>query len=878
MIFLYRVALRLLLPGVARGHASEAIETARLLAADARRTGIARWIGYWLTEFHTLGRTALANRRDRREASMFATLPQDIRYGIRVLLRTPGATAVALLTLALGIGANTAIFSIINGVLLRPLPYNDSDSLYLIQHRSQTDSTQTNSTSPGNFYAIENAARNFQRIAAYSGATETLTSHGEPERLQGVRSVGSILEVLGVAPEAGRLFTSDDDRIGAPKTVVISHRLAQRLFAATPAAVGQVLILGGELHTIVGVMPQEFAFPDARAEFWGPEQLDSATRRSHTEFFLRILARLSPNVTTEAARAELTAIMGRLRGEFPQANGGLLLDAQPLIEAMVSNVRPMLWVMMAGVGCVMLIACANLANLLLARATGRYREIAVRQALGAGRARLLRQLIVESLVLAAAGGAAGVLTGGLLLDALVAWLPAGIPRIESAAVDGRVLFFTFGAATAAGILFGLGPALQLAAREPAAVLRDNTRGATVRSPLRSALVVTELAIALVLLAAAGLLVRSFVLMQHVDPGFGPDGILTFQVRLEGPAYQQPVNRIALVHATVERLKALPGVTEAAASSYAPMVGQGNSAWFNIIGRPQPPGTTLPGIPYRIITPGYFSVMNIPILRGRALTASDGPGGTPSVIISESLARRFWRSPRDGDAIGSEIYLGGAGVKVFERATVVGIARDVRLAGLDSNLTDAVYGLTTLMPFWRNYTFAIHTAADPLSLASAVRQVVREADPGLAVTSVQTMNDIVRSSLAPTRASMLLIAVFAGVALVMAAVGVFGVMSYAVNLRSREMGIRIALGARPAGVQRMIVLEGLKHALAGVGIGLAAAAWLTRLMATLLFDVSPGDPLTLFCVAGVLLGTALLSCYLPARRATRVDPLMVLRTE
>jgi putative ABC transport system permease protein len=809
---------------------------------------------------------------------MFASLWQDVSYSVRLLVRSPGVTGVALLTLALGIGANTAIFSIVNGVLLQPLPYPAPQDLYLIQHRDETDSTQLSTTTPGNFYDIREAAHGFRPMAAFSGAIETLTGRGEPERLQGVRSAGSILEVLGVTPHAGRIFTEADDVPGAPRTVVISHRLSQRLFSGNTAAVGQSITLAGQPHTIVGVMPSEFSFPDTRADFWAPAHFDAAMRRSRTEYFLLILGRRSAETTAGSALGELGTIMTRIRNEFPQANAGVLLDARPLHEATVTNVRPMLLIMMGSVACVLLIGCANLANLLLARATGRHREMAVRQALGAGRGRLVRQLLVESLVLAMAGGVAGALTGSLFLDALVAWLPAGIPRIESARVDGRVLFFTFLTAAGSGIAFGLAPAAQLAGGHPAAVLRANTRSSTGRAPLRSALVIAELAIALVLLTGAGLLIRSFVLMQRVDPGFGGGDILTLQVRLEGPAYENAPNRLALVHATVDSLAALPGATGAAASSYAPIVGRGTGAWFNIIGRPTAAGTTPPGVPYRVITPGYFTVMEIPILRGRALTARDGAGGTPSVVISESLARRFWRSPADGEPIGAEIWLGAPENKLFERATIVGIARDVRLAGLGSSLTDAVYGVTSLMPFWRNFTFAMKAGGDPMALASAARQIVREADPSLAVTSVQTMDDILRSSLAPTRASMLLLTVFAGLALVMAAIGVFGVMSYAVTLRSREMGIRLALGARPAEVRRTVVIDGLKQAVAGIVIGLLAAVMLTRVMDTLLFGVPPRDPLTLACVAGVLLVTALLACYLPARRATRVDPLVVLRAE
>ena len=800
---------------------------------------------------------------------------RDVRYSVRLLLRTPGVTFVALLTLALGIGANTAIFSVVNGVLLRPLAFTDPDRLYLVQHALVTDRTQVASTSPGNFFDIQRASRLIQPMAAFSGSAVTLTGRGDPERLQGIVSSGSILEVAGVQPLIGRIFTSADNGAETPRVVVISHRLWQRLFAGSTDAIGQSLTMGGMPVTVIGVMPKDFTFPDTNVDFWAPERLSAQQRASRTEYYMTILGRLAPGATEGAARAELDVIMDGLRASFPQANSTASLEATPLAEALVSNVSQMLWILMGSVGCVLLIACANLANLLLAKATGRGREIAIRQAIGANRARVIRQMLVESVVLGLAGGVAGIAVGILFLNALVAWLPAGIPRIAQVSVDGGVLLFTFATALVTGVFFGLAPALQLARRAPASLLRDDARTSTGRGPLRAILVVAELAIALVLLAGAGLLIRSFVLMQRVDPGFSTNRILTFQVRMEGPTYAAAPARIAFVNSVGERLKSLPGVTDAAAGSNAPIAGRGTGAWFNLIARPWPAGTTPPGVPYRVITADYFKTMQIALVRGRLLTEGDGLNGTPSVVISESLARRFWPSE---DPIGAEIYLGAPDNKLFDRATVVGIVKDVKLAGLGNPLTDAVYGLNTLMPWWRNFTFTVRTAMDPTSLASSSRQIVRETDPMLAVTSLQAMTDIMRTSMAPARATMLLLALFAGLAVVMAAVGVFGVMSYAVNLRSREMGIRLALGARPADVRWMVVADGMKQAIIGVVIGLAGAAWLTRLMTSMLFGVTPGDPATLAAGAALLLMTAALACYLPARRATRVDPLVVLRTE
>ena len=802
---------------------------------------------------------------------------RDIRYGLRLLLRTPGATAIALLTIGLGIGANTAIFSIINGVILRPLPLRDPDRLLLIQHAQLDDRTQLVTMSPGNFFDIQQASRLVQPMAGFSGSTVTLTGRGDPERLQGIVSSGSILEVAGVQPVLGRIFTEADQKPGAPRVVVLSHRLWQRLFEGRADALGQSLVLGGTPVSVIGVMPKDFTFPDTNVDFWAPEVLTDRQRASRTEFYLTILGRLAPGATPGAARAELDSIMERLRTSFPQANSSLAIEPAPLAEALVSNVTQMLWILMGSVGCVLLIACANLANLLLAKATGRGREMAIRQAIGADRRRVIGQMLVESVVLGVAGGIVGVVVGKIFLDALVAWLPAGIPRIAEVSIDVRVLLFTLLVSAATGVLFGLAPALQLARRTPASLLRDDARTSTGRAPLRAILVAAELALALVLLAGAGLLIRSFALMQRVDPGFSTDRLLTFVVRMEGPVYAQAPARLAFVNGVVERLKTLPGVIDAAAGSNAPIAGRGTGAWFNIISRPVPAGTTPPAVPYRVITPDYFKTMQIPLVRGRLLTASDGLTGTPSVVISESVAKRLWGS--DGqDPLGTDIYLGAPDNKLFPTAKIVGIVKDVKLAGLGSPLTDAVYGLNTLMPWWRNFTFTVRTTGDPTALAPSVRQIVRSADPQLAITALQAMTDIMSTSLAPARASMLLLALFAGVAVVMAAVGVFGVMSYTVGMRAREMGIRMALGARPSEVRRMVVSDGMRQALVGVIAGVIGAVWLTRAMTSLLFQVRPGDPLTLTAAAVLLLATAALACYLPARRATKVDPLIVLRAE
>jgi len=487
-------------------------------------------------------------------------------------------------------------------------------------------------------------------------------------------------------------------------------------------------------------------------------------------------------------------------------------------------------------------------------------------------------MLTECVVLGCLGGLAGIAVAYLVLGGVKAWLPGGIPRLASASIDTTALLFTFGVSMLAGLVFGVVPAMQASGNSPAAGLREGQRVAGAPARMRGALVIAEIAIAVVLLAGAGLLMRSFIALQRVDPGFPIERLLTFRVGITGLAYAKTPPRVEFVNRAVERLASLPGVEAAAAGSGVPVAGRGTGAWFNVLARPTPPGTTPPAVPYRVITPGYFRTVGISLLRGRLLTERDGLDGTPSVVISESTARHFWPDASSGDAIGADIYLGAPDNKLFERATVVGIVRDVKLAGLDSGVTEAVYGLNTLMPFWSGFTFVLRTKGDPELLAASARHEIRQLDPTLPVTGVRTMTDILGQSVAPARGSMMLLGLLAVIALLMATIGVFGVLSYNVSRRAREVGIRMALGAEPSSVRRLVLRQGLTQAAIGVVIGVAGALWLTRFMSSLLFNVSPSDPLTLLAVSALLGLTAAVACYLPARRATRVDPLVVLRAE
>jgi putative ABC transport system permease protein len=885
---LFRLARRLLLPRDAASlHEAEAVETAAALADEARRRGRPAVAAYWTAEFLSLVRAAVvAQRRDpqlpedrippRRSRFMASSLLLDVRYACRLLRRAPGFTLVAIVTLALGIGANTAIFSLINGVLLEPLPYPHPERIMLVLHNEQNAPSSLSLMTPGNVYDLRQASA--LRLAGVNVVTRTLTGRGEPQRIVGIRSAGNILDVLGVQPGLGRTYTERDDQPGAEPVVVISHGLWQRVFGGDPAAVGASVVLDGRPHSVIGVMPAGFQFPSPQFEFWMPAQFAAELRASRSEFMLSGVGRIADGRDAREAAAELDTIMTRLRADHPQSNTNVGINLQPYQDAVVGGVERPLWILMASVACVLLIACANLANLMLARAVHRRREVAVRQTIGAGRADVLRQLIVESLVLGAAGGIAGLMTGYLFLQALLEWLPDGTPRLTEVSLNTPVLLFTLAVALLASVFFGLAPALQLSSAAPGNTLKQTDTSRTARSRLRPALVVAEVAAALVLLAGAGLLLRSFHSLQQVDPGFLPGEMLLFSVNLPEANYPKGPDRVAFIGQALEQLQRLPGVKVVAAGTSVPLAGRGNSAWFNILDRPVPPGQTPPGVPYRVITPGYFKALGIALVRGRLLDDRDGLDGTPSVVISESLARRLWPEQDGRDPIGTEIYLGAPTNKLFERATIVGIVNDVKLAGLDSAVAEAVYGTQSLMPFATNFTFLVRTEANPASLAAAARREIRRLDPALPVTSVRTMNEVMRGSVAPTRSSMLLLMIFAGVALAMAAIGVFGVLSFSVTRRSREMGIRVALGADAGVLRRLVVREGMLQAAAGVALGLVGAFWLTNFMATLLFEVPARDPLTFGGAALVLMAVSALACYLPARRATRADPLVVLRAE
>jgi len=892
MTTLYRAALRLLPDDVRQRHGTQMADVFDDIARDARRrrgfTGVVR---ITCSELAALAWFAWCARRgaprprriDERLLSwslepqgrsfMFGSFVQDIRYAGRLLRRTPGFTVVCVVTMALAIGANSAIFSAVNGVLLKSLPYRDAARIVVLGHLN-AGFDGLGSTTPGNFYDWQARANAFDSMAAFGYTERILVWGGNVDRVLGALGTGRLFDVLGRSAAEGRVFTGADDHAGAPATIVLGHSLARRLFGEE-SAVGRTIGVGGVTSTVIGVMPPDFTFPDYDAQFWMPARFDEKFRGNRDQYFLQAVARLKPGVTLDQARAQLDTVMDAIRRDYPQftqnARGGVV----PMQDLLVDNVRTRLLTLMGAVVFILLIACANLGNLFLARASTRRREMAVRQALGARPGRLVRQMLTESIMLALIGGFAGLVLGYALLDVLVTWLPQNLPRANEIGLDPTVVAFTAAASLASGIAFGFFPALQLARRAPMEDARDGTRVSRHGGRIRGVLVAAEVALALMLLAGAGLLVRSFNNLMDVDPGFSATRLLTFRVGIPSDVYKAPPQRVRFFEELRERVRRLPGVQAVTMTSYLPVTGYGTGAWFNILDKPVPADRTPPSVAYRVVSADFFQTLGIPLLRGRLLTEADRADGARAVVISQAVAKRFW--PNE-EALGRTIYLGAPDNRLFPDAEIVGIVGDVAQLSLDAGGGETVYGTHHLMPFWTNFTFAVRTAMEPTSLTGAVRAQLREIDPAVPMFAVRTIDEVLALSRAPARSSMLLVGLFAALALVLAVIGVFGVLSYSVTQRTTELGIRMALGASAQSVKLLVLGQGMVPVVAGVTIGIVGGLALTRFMETLLFGVTPTDPLTFVSVAAVLTATAALASYIPARRATRVDPVTVLRQE
>ncbi|HEX7181629.1 MAG TPA: ABC transporter permease [Thermoanaerobaculia bacterium] len=818
-----------------------------------------------------------------RGGGMIEAFVQDVRYGARVLAKNMGFTTVAVLTLALGIGANTAIFSVVNELLLRPLPYRDAERLVMLWEISPEGRHQ-NTTSRINFRAWREQSTAFEGMAAFADFRLGLAGDGEPEVVSVQAANPELFRILGVAPILGRSLTQEDARPDAPEIAVLSHGLWRRRFGGDPQVIGRPITLDGEPFTVVGVLPAGFQWHIASrsrtgkaAEIWTvlsmPTEGGAATRGR----FLSVVARLKPGVSLEQAEAEMKTIAARLEQEDPGYNKGVGAEVIPLREQFVGNVRPALLVLLGAVGFVLLIACANVANLLLSRAAAREKEIALRTALGASRARVVRQLLTESLLLAALGCLLGLGLAWWGIQALVAISPRDLVNLQGVGLNLPVLAVTVAVSLATGILFGLAPALEATRLNLNETLKEGGKGAGGKGArsrrLRDILVVAEIALALVLLASAGLLVKSFVRLQQIDTGFNTENVLTLVANLPTGKYQTMEQVVGFFRQATERIRTLPGVRSVGIVNYLPLYGGlGTTTSFTVEGRPAPPPGQEPSTDVRVADSDYFGAMGIPLLRGRSFTDRETTEPRRVVLVNESMARQHFPGE---NPIGKRI-----SVLMFEEprpTEIIGVVGDVRYDSLTDEAQPTVYfPLPELTyPFM---TFVVRTTGDPAEMASTVQGVVHEIDPNQPVSDVRTMDQVMADTVGRARFNTLLLGLFAGLATLLAAVGIFGVMSYSVTLQTREIGLRVALGARQGQVLMLILKQGLLLTLIGIGIGLAGALALTRLMSGLLFGVGSTDPATFTAIVLLLAFVSLVACYIPARRAARVDPLIALRYE
>ncbi|HET9531507.1 MAG TPA: ABC transporter permease [Blastocatellia bacterium] len=805
------------------------------------------------------------------------TLWQDLRYGLRMLIKNPGFTAVAVLTLALGIGANTAIFSVVNTVLLQPLPYNDPDRLVMVWEEDTKRGYPRDTPAVANFIDWRDQNQVFEAMAAMADASFNLTGAGEPERLEGRRVSASLFPLLGVEPHLGRAFLPEEDQPSVNRVVILSHGLWQRRFGSDNEIMGKPLTLNGESYTVVGVMPPGFRFPNGETGLWVPIAFTPQQAASRGSHYLNVVARMKPGITLEQAQAEMSTIAERLQQQYPDTNTGLGAVVVSLHEQLVGDIKPALLVLLGAVGFVLLIACANVANLLLARAAARQKEIAVRTALGASRLRLLRQFLTESVLLSALGGGGGLLMALWGVNLLRTFIPKNISQVQSITIDAGVLVFTLLVSLLTGLIFGLAPAAQASSFNLNETLKEGGRDSATGSRgnrIRGLLITTEIAVSLILLIGAGLLINSFLRLRSVDPGFRTDNLLTMRIVLSEQKYTDQPRRAAFYRELVRRIESLPGVQSAAVTNWIPLVLQGDSIGVSIEGQPDPGPGQMPIVVTRVIHPNYFRTMGIELLEGRQFDERDRVDSHRVIIVSETMARRFWPGEV---AVGKRIKPGPLNSSA-PWLEIVGVVKDVRQFELGANPKPQMYVPYEQPVFFRPSHLVIKTDVEPLGLAAAVRSTVWEIDKDQPVSNITTMEGVLSESIARQRFSTLLLGIFATVALVLAAVGIYGVMSYSVAQRTHEMGLRMALGAQSRDVLKLVIGQGLRMAIAGITVGLAAAFALTRLMGSLLYGVSTVDPLTFAGVTLLLLSVALAACYVPARRATKVDPMIALRYE
>jgi putative ABC transport system permease protein len=813
--------------------------------------------------------------RDARGLRPIEDMWQDLRYGVRKLLKSPGFALVAVMTLAIGIGANTAIFSVVNAVLLRPLPFERPEELVRVFGTRASRSSFSRPHSYLNFNDLRTQNQTFEAMAAYTGTSAALSGAESSEQITGVLSSGDIFRVLGTRPLMGRLLEAGDERPGGSNAVVISHGLWQRRFGGDPQIVGRVIKLDGREREIVGVTPADFGFEfvtDA-ADFWTAIDPAEGPYKSRGSIFLDIIGRLKPGVSVEQANADAGVVGSRLAEQYQESNAGVGFRLAAAQEELVGDVRPTLLVLLGAVGFVLLIACANVANLLLARAAGRYREIAVRSALGAWRGRIVRQLMTESLLLAFAGGLLGLLFALWGVKILSAFVPENVPRFGETSIDLRVLGFTLAASVVTGFLFGIAPALQSSRFDINEALKEGGRGGTDgvgRKRVRSLLVVSEVALSLVLLVGAGLLMKSFVRLRNTDPGFDPSNTLTASLSLASVRYDTDEKIADFYRRLVERVRAMPGVESVGAVTPLPLSENGYSFSFTIAGQPPLPPGQGQSASARLVNPEYFRTQRIPLRAGRDFTDADKAGAPGAIVVNEAFARRYLPGV---EPLGQRLSLGVNDIE----GEIVGVVGDIRGVRLATPAAPEYYVPEAAAAF-SDMTLVVRTKSDSASLTPALRQAVAEMDKDQPLYDVRTMDSLVARSVARQRFSMTLVGVFAALAMLLAAVGIFSVMSFMVAQRTHEIGVRMALGARPRDILSMVVRQGLVLTLAGVCVGLAGAFALTRLMSGLLYEVSATDPVVYGSITALLAAVAVLACYVPARRATKVDPLIALRYE
>ena len=796
---------------------------------------------------------------------MLGDFLQDLRYGLRTLRSKPGFTAAVVSLLALGIGANSAIFSVVSAVLFRPLAYQDPNRIAMVWETEMNGAPTL--VSPANFVDWGTESDSLSKVAAIRSWDGNLTGIDVPERIQGALATADLFEVLGVRPLLGRTFASDEDQAGRPRVVVLSYGLWQRRFGGDPGVIGRLIKINDIDRLVIGVMPSDFKLPllsagiaTLQSEIWAPWVMEANYRTRRDLGQLRVFARLKPNITVQQAQADSSQHLG--------------VQIIPLHRNLVSEARPALLVLLGAVGCVLLIACANVANLLLAQAAARTKEVAIRAALGADRGRVMRQLLTESLLLSVIGGALGFLLAVWATKVLTALSPDNLPRAEEISVDWRVLAFTLGISLITGLAFGLAPALQMSKIDMCEALkeggRSSARGFGGRG-LRNALVVSELALALVLLIGAGLMIKSLWRLSGVDAGFDARNVLTMRVSLPGARYPEASEQSSFFEQVISRIETIPGVQAAGVASAIPLIGWQNTSPFAIEGRQD---LTEPEESH-VISPGYFDAMGIPLLAGRNFADRDRKNSPGVVIITQSLARRYWP---DEAPIGQRIRLGGDPQEPWR--TIVGIVGDIKQSGLDGDPTREYYipYKQDTWGFTSDLTLVIRTVGDPMSLVALAQDQVRAVDRDLPVHHIRTMEQLRAQSSAPRRFLMFQLTSFGGVALLMAVVGIYGVISYGVSRREHEIGIRLALGAQVADVLRLVFRQSLIVIFVGIAVGLAGAWALTRVMSSLLFGVTATDPITFVGIALLLAAVACLACYFPARRATKVDPLIALRCE